>query len=164
MFPFWVLVTLTLENWPVPLCKYSFCGIAVYTNYFYDTSVISVTLSSHIWNLSQVRLTLHRSWPTDRCNWHRLVLYQYHFIVLENKLNNVTIWTCLRKGLWISIRDYRSTTTGVERKWRQVYVKSFEKKLYLTSAMWNSDNSWKNLLRQGILTKTIRIVCWHVIL
>ena len=37
----------------------------------------------------------------------------------------------LEKKLWISIRDYRGTTTGVERKWRQVYVKSFEKKYYI---------------------------------
>ena len=32
----------------------------------------SVILSWHIGYLSQVRLNLHRSWPTDRCNWHRL--------------------------------------------------------------------------------------------
>ena len=32
--------------------------------------------------------------------------------------------------------DYEGTTPGVERTWRQVYEKSFEKKLlYLTSAM-----------------------------
>ena len=34
--------------------------------------------------------------------------------------------------------DKEEATTGIERKWRQVYVKSFEKKfLHPTSAMWN---------------------------
>ena len=32
----------------------------------------SVILLSHIGNLSHVWVNLHRSWPTDRCNWHRL--------------------------------------------------------------------------------------------
>ena len=46
---------------------------AVYINYFYDISVIfSNFIITYIGNLSQVRLNLHRSWPTDRCNWHRL--------------------------------------------------------------------------------------------
>ena len=40
--------------------------------FFMTHRSFSVILSSHIGNLSQVRLNLHRSWPTDRCNWHRL--------------------------------------------------------------------------------------------
>ena len=32
----------------------------------------SVILLSHIGNFSQVWVNLHRSWPTDQCNWHRL--------------------------------------------------------------------------------------------
>ena len=36
-----------------------------------------VVLSSHIGNLSQVQLNLHRSWPTDRCNWQRLQACMY---------------------------------------------------------------------------------------
>ena len=46
---------------------------------------ISVILSSHIGNFAQVRVNFHRSWPTDRCNWHRLLNISHptlHFILL----------------------------------------------------------------------------------
>ena len=41
---------------------------------FMTPQSFSVILLSHtcIGNLSQVRLNLHWSWLTDRCNWHRL--------------------------------------------------------------------------------------------
>ena len=41
----------------------------------------SVILSSHIGNLSQVRLNLHPSWPTDQCNWHRLITWTERTLV-----------------------------------------------------------------------------------
>ena len=52
---------------------------SVYTNYFMTHRSFSVILSSHtgIGNFSQVRLHLHRSWPTDRCNWHRLMYFSH---------------------------------------------------------------------------------------
>ena len=47
----------------------------------------AVILTLHIGNLSQVRLNLHRSWPTDRCNWHRL-MYMYIIPILLCKVQN----------------------------------------------------------------------------
>ena len=41
---------------------------------FVTHRTFSVILSSHIGNLWQVQLNLHRSWPTDWCNRHRLLL------------------------------------------------------------------------------------------
>ena len=35
----------------------------------------SAILSSHAGNLSQVRVNLHRSWLTDQCYWHRLMIH-----------------------------------------------------------------------------------------
>ena len=40
----------------------------------------AVILSSHIGNFSQVRLKLHRSGPTDWCNWHRLQYSLYWYL------------------------------------------------------------------------------------
>ena len=68
-----------------------------------------------------------------------VVLYQYMylFVVQPDRLNYGTIRTCLKKGLWIAMGDYEGTTTGVKRKWLKVYVKSFEKIVYLTSSISN---------------------------
>ena len=54
----------------------------------------------------KVDLFLYKSIPF-------VILYQYHFFVPQNRLNYGTIRTCLRKGLGMSIRDYRGTKTDV---------------------------------------------------
>ena len=49
-------------------------------------------------------------------------------VLPPDKPNYGTNRACLGKGVCISMRDYEATTTtGVERKFRQAYVKSFEK-------------------------------------
>ena len=50
--------------------------------------------------------------PSLYTNIYFVVLYQYQYVV--GKLNYETIRTCDRKGLYISMRDYKGTTTGVE--------------------------------------------------
>ena len=64
-----------------------------------------------------------------------IIMHQYQYVAQLDRLNNRTIRTCFRKGLCISMRDYKRTPAMVERKWRQVYFKLFEKWLYLTSAI-----------------------------
>ena len=56
-----------------------------------------------------------------------LIMYQYQSVVQPDRLNYGTIWTCLRKGLCNSRTDCEETTTGLERKWRHLNKKSFEK-------------------------------------
>ena len=56
-----------------------------------------------------------------------MIMYQYQYVVQPDRLNNGTIRTFLRKGLCISMTDCEGTTTGIERKWHQLYMKSFEK-------------------------------------
>ena len=41
-----------------------------------------------------------------------VILYQYQCVVQPDTLNYGTIRTCLSKGLCISMRDYKETTTG----------------------------------------------------
>ena len=62
------------------VCKLMQCTPIIFMTHW----SFSVILSSHIGNLSQVRLNLHQSWPTDRCNWHRLLMT----IVKTPKLTN----------------------------------------------------------------------------
>ena len=47
-------------------------GVRAQTLFLGMYTLRRVILSSHIMNLSQVQVNLHRSWPTDRCYWHRL--------------------------------------------------------------------------------------------
>ena len=54
-----------------------------------------------------------------------MIMYQY--VVQPDRLNNGIIETFLRKGLCMSMTKCEGTTTGIERKWRQLYMKSFEK-------------------------------------
>ena len=60
-----------------------------------------------------------------------MIMYQYQYVVQADRLNYGTIETCLRKRLCISMADCEGTTTGLERKWRQLYMKSFEKMMNL---------------------------------
>ena len=41
-------------------------------------------------------------------------LYRYQYVVQPDRLNYGIIYSCLRKGLCISRRDYEGTATGVE--------------------------------------------------
>ena len=79
-----------------------------------------------------------------------MIMYQYQYVVQPDRLNNGTIGTFLRKGLCISMTDCEGTTTGIERKWRQLYMKSFEKWWiqYLGNMNWRQ--LLKNLLPQEI--------------
>ena len=54
------------------LGKYDLVSTTVYTNYFYDTSVIFSNFIITYREPFTGPTYLHRSWPTDRCNWHRL--------------------------------------------------------------------------------------------
>ena len=56
-----------------------------------------------------------------------MIMYKYQYVVQPDRLNNGTIGTFLRKGLCISMTEWEGTTTGIELKWRQLYMKSFEK-------------------------------------
>ena len=79
-----------------------------------------------------------------------MIMYQYQYVVQPDRLNNGTIGTFLRKGLCISMTDCEGTTTGIERKWRQLYMKSFEKWWieYLGNMNWRQ--LLNNLLPQEI--------------
>ena len=70
--------------------------------------------------------------------------------VQPDKLNNGRTGTFLRKGLCISITDCEGTATDIERKWRQLYMTTFEKLWiqYLGSTNWRQ--LLKNLLPQEI--------------
>ena len=56
-----------------------------------------------------------------------MIMYQYQYVVQPDRLNNGTIGAFLRKGLCMSMTECEGTTAGIERKWRQLYMKSFEK-------------------------------------
>ena len=58
-------------------------------------------------------------------------MIMYQFVVQIDRLNYGTITTCLRKRLCISMTDCDRTTMGLERKWRQLYMKSSEKMMNL---------------------------------
>ena len=61
--------------------------------------------------------------------------------------------------------DIERTTTGVERKWHEVYVKSFEKKLASYLCNVKLRRFMKNLLPQEIEKKEIScILSCHFIL
>ena len=48
------------------------------------------------------------------------IMYQYQYVVQSDRLNNGTIGTVLRKGICISMTHCEGTTTGIERKYRQL--------------------------------------------
>ena len=56
-----------------------------------------------------------------------MIIYRYRYVIRLYRLNFGTIGTCLRKGFCISMADCEGTTTGLERKCCQLYIKSFEK-------------------------------------
>ena len=76
-----------------------------------------------------------------------LTLHQYQYVVQPDTLNYGTIRTCLRKGRCISKRDYKGTTTAVERQWRQVFLKSFSwlvvLKIYAIQRYFSHIATWK---------------------
>ena len=59
--------------------------------------------------------------------------------------------------------DYEGTTTRVERKWHQVYVKSFEKSIvsYICNVILKG--FMQTLLPQKTKTKDLRILCLYVL-
>ena len=79
-----------------------------------------------------------------------MIMYQYQYVVQPDRLNNGIIGTSLRKGLCLSMTDCDGTTTGIERKSRQLYMKSFKKWWiqYLGNMNWRQ--LLKNLLQQEI--------------
>ena len=79
-----------------------------------------------------------------------MIMYQYQYVVRSDKLNYGTVGTCLRIGFWISITEFEGTTTRLERKWRQLYMKLFENDNSNTPAMWNEDNYWRTFFHRKI--------------
>ena len=75
----------------------------------YNTGKNVSFVSHYNLDLRKIDLFLYASIPF-------VGLYQYHFVVQPNILNYGTIRTCLRKGFYISMKEYEAMTTGVERK------------------------------------------------
>ena len=51
-----------------------------------------------------------------------MIMYQYQYVVQADRLNKGVIGTFLRKRVCIWMTDCEGTTTGIERKWRQLYI------------------------------------------
>ena len=77
--------------------------------------------------LSHIDLDLQNINPLLYGSIPFMIMYRYQYVVQPDRLNNGTIATFLRKGLCMSMTECEGTTTGIERKWRQPYMKSFEK-------------------------------------
>ena len=69
------LATWIFRDWLSPASKSSYdWKIAKSTLILKTTRTNQVILTSHIGNLWQVQVNLHRLWPTNRCHLHRLTV------------------------------------------------------------------------------------------
>ena len=124
------------EGWPVTFClkdqylasfsrlsfEYEERSLIIAKIQRYCTAKNAPFLSHSDLDLKEIDPFLYGSIPF-------IIMYQYQYVVQPDRLNYGTIGTCLRKWLCLSMTDCEGTTTGLKRKWRQLYMKSFEKKM-----------------------------------
>ena len=94
-----------------------------------------------------------------------MTIYQYQYVVQPYRLNYGAIGACLRKGLCKSMTDWEGTTTGLERKWRQLYMKLTAvgcTASYFVKIIWCSCWFWPPPLfwgRRRVAVARYRIIC-----